>query len=661
MIIAVASGKGGTGKTTVAVSLALSLKAAAEHGRQQKDLPLLLDCDVEAPNAHNFLNTVSQEEEPVTLLVPEADGSRCDGCGMCADVCAFHAIAVLGEQVLVFPALCHGCGSCVRVCPQDALTEVPRRIGHVEKGRVGEMGFARGVMNVGEAMPVPVIRKLRQWAQPLDGQTAILDGPPGTSCSVVSTLHGADYALLVTEPTPFGLHDLRLAVQVARQMGIPIGVVINRHGLGFDGVEAFCRSEGLPVLLRIPFARHIAAGLAQGRPLTEIDRSYLPFLQGVAARIIRQIVDAQSGEAPRSTAAAPGARPTHGIDKGDPSQPAPRRVRSTQDQLQGLGAVMAEIRGFDMPATAEKPEDDLRQLVILSGKGGTGKTSIAAALAHIAGENGSPVVLVDADVDASNLELLLGPERLDVELFVGGQKASVDPAACEGCGECEVVCRFDAIGLDPVAGVHRVDAIACEGCGACRLVCPYDAIQMQAQIAGRWFRSQTRFGPLFHAALTPGAENSGKLVARIKQEARRAAGDLRRPLLIVDGPPGIGCPAISAAAGADLALIVTEPTVSALHDMERIADMLNHFRIPALVCVNKADLNQSLGEIIAATCRERGLEIVGTVPYDEAVAQAMVEGLPVTAYPGAGPIVGALQDVWERVLFQLLGTQVPIG
>jgi MinD superfamily P-loop ATPase len=661
MIIAVASGKGGTGKTTVAVSLALSLGAAAARGGGQDDLPLLLDCDVEAPNAHNFLKSVSNERRTVSLLVPEVDGSRCDECGMCADACAFNAIAVLGKQVLVFPSLCHGCGSCVRACPQGALAEVPRPLGLVEKGRAGEVDFARGVMDVGEAMPVPVIRELKQWARPRDNQTAILDAPPGTSCSVVTTLYGADYALLVTEPTPFGLHDLRLAAQVVRQMGIQAGVVINRDGLGFDGVEAFCRSEGLPVLMRIPFARHIAEGLAQGRPLTEIDRSYVPLLQGVAARILRQIGHPGRREAARSAAAEAGIQPLETIGKVFRTHPAGEAGPPHDNPEWGLGEGAAGIAAFEAPTPTEDPEAESRQLVVLSGKGGTGKTSIAAALAHIAGESGSPVVLVDADVDASNLELLLRPERLHAEPFVGGQKASLDPAVCEGCGECEAVCRFNAITFDRIEGVYGVDAIACEGCGACQPVCPYDAIEMQTQVAGRWFRSQTPFGPLLHAALTPGAENSGKLVARIKQEARRVAGDLRRALMIVDGPPGIGCPAISAAAGADLALIVTEPTLSALHDLERVADMLIGFRIPALVCVNKVDLNPSLGERIAASCRERGLEIVGTVPYDETVARAMVEGLPVTAYPDAGPVVGALQDVWDRVQFQLLGAQVELG
>jgi MinD superfamily P-loop ATPase len=661
MIVAVASGKGGTGKTTVAVSLALSLGADAAQRRQQQDLPLLLDCDVEAPNAHTFLNPVSRAHEPVTLPVPQVDPSRCDGCGMCAEACAFHAIAVLGGQVLVFPSLCHGCGNCVRVCPQHALTEADRRIGLVEKGRAGAVEFARGIMDVGEAMPVPVIRKLKKWAPPRRGQTAILDAPPGTSCSVVSTLHGADYALLVTEPTPFGLHDLRLAVQVARQLGLPIGVVINRDGLGFDGVEAFCRSEGLPVLLRIPFGRHIAAGLARGRPLTEIDRSYVPLLQGVAARILRQTEGLRSRMAVQSPAPGTAITPPHTIDEDHPSPAAAAYPGAAPSKPKDLGDATIEILGSDALTIKREPQVEPRQLVILSGKGGTGKTSIAAALAHIAGEGGAPVVMVDADVDASNLELLLQPERRHAERFIGGRKASLDPVACEGCGECQAACRFDAITFDRTAGVYGVDTIACEGCGACASVCPCNAIQMQAQIAGRWFRSETRFGPLLHAALTPGAENSGKLVARIKQEARLVAGDLRRPLLIIDGPPGIGCPAISAAAGADLALIVTEPTLSALHDMERIADMLIGFRIPAMVCVNKVDLNPSLGEAITAACRARGLDIVGTLPYAEAVAQAMVEGLPVTAYPEAGPILGALHAVWERVQAMLLETEVAVG
>jgi MinD superfamily P-loop ATPase len=288
----------------------------------------------------------------------------------------------------------------------------------------------------------------------------------------------------------------------------------------------------------------------------------------------------------------------------------------------------------------------VKQLVILSGKGGTGKTSVAAALAHLASQE-LPIVLVDADVDAANLELVLGPVRLERHVFMGGQVAVVDPNRCRPCGRCFDVCRFDAI----LTGEQtcRVDPLSCEGCAACVHQCPDGAIRTQEQQAGLWFRSDTRFGPLFHAELWAGQANSGKLVTMVKQQGRLLAQDTGSELLIVDGPPGIGCPVISASAGADLALLVAEPTLSGIHDLERILATVNHFRGPALVLVNKADLNPVHTARIEAYCQENGIELVGQLPYDTVVTEAMVQGQPVTAYQPEGAVAKALREVWARV------------
>ncbi len=297
----------------------------------------------------------------------------------------------------------------------------------------------------------------------------------------------------------------------------------------------------------------------------------------------------------------------------------------------------------------------MKQLVILSGKGGTGKTSVAATFAHMAAEGDQPVraILADADVDASNLELVLSPRVLEAHDFVGGGVAIIDPDACEGCEVCVEVCRFDAItrvGTDE--GSLWVDSIACDGCAACVYQCPTQAIHMEQQVAGQWFRSNSRYGPLFHAALRPAQENSGKLVTMVKQQARLLALDEGYDLVIVDGPPGIGCPVISAASGADLALIVAEPTAAGIHDMERVLQTTEHFNLPALVCINKADLYPVGAESIEVFCRERGIEVVGRIPFDTRVTQAMVEGMPVTAY-GNGPVVQELRRVWMHVLAAL--------
>ncbi len=290
-------------------------------------------------------------------------------------------------------------------------------------------------------------------------------------------------------------------------------------------------------------------------------------------------------------------------------------------------------------------EAQVKQLVILSGKGGTGKTTVAAALAHLSSQE-LAVVLVDADVDAANLELVLDPTEREARDFLSGQVAVIDPELCIQCGRCAEVCRFDAVVVGDEA--YRVDAIACEGCASCFYQCPEAAIEMEEQRAGRWFRSDTRFGPLFHAHLFAGQENSGKLVTLVKQQGRLRGGDTGAELLLVDGPPGIGCPVISASAGADVALHVVEPTVSGIHDLERIMGTTDHFGVPSLVAINKADLNPARSDEIAAFCADRGVQVVGRIPYDTIVTEAMVQGQPATAYTD-GPVTEALRDVWSSV------------
>jgi len=263
MRITVASGKGGTGKTLIATSLAL---AAQEVGPAS-----LLDADVEAPNAALFFHPEFTTALPVEQMLPVVDEARCTHCGRCAEVCQYHAIAVVPERTLVFPELCHGCGSCALCCPVGAICEEPRAIGQIEAGYADGLRFAQGTLNVSEAMATPVIRALKQFAERAgwnDEGLTIIDAPPGTACPAIEALRGADVALLVTEPTPFGLHDLKLAVQVARDvLGLPTAVVINKV-MGDDaGVESYCRQEGLPVLLRLPMRREVAVAYATGCPL----------------------------------------------------------------------------------------------------------------------------------------------------------------------------------------------------------------------------------------------------------------------------------------------------------------------------------------------------------------------------------------------------------
>jgi MinD superfamily P-loop ATPase len=303
----------------------------------------------------------------------------------------------------------------------------------------------------------------------------------------------------------------------------------------------------------------------------------------------------------------------------------------------------------------------MKQLVILSGKGGTGKTSLAAAFAHLFSQSpfANRVVLADADVDAANLELVLQPHLLEQEDFHGGQIAVIDESTCTACGDCESVCRFDAI--RHTDGSYAVDPIACDGCAACLYQCANGSISMQEQVAGQFCVSDTRYGPLYHANLYPGRENSGKLVTLVNQRARLRALDEHRELVIVDGPPGIGCPVIAAASGADLALIVTEPTTAGVHDMKRILQTTEHFDIPALVCINKADIYTLGSKLIEAYCWDNDFEVAGKIPFDEVVTQAMVHGEPVTAYRPNAPISRAMIDIWCSVMETLSIQNISMG
>jgi MinD superfamily P-loop ATPase len=294
------------------------------------------------------------------------------------------------------------------------------------------------------------------------------------------------------------------------------------------------------------------------------------------------------------------------------------------------------------------------ELVVLSGKGGTGKTSVAAALVHLAAEEpGVTLSAVDADVDAANLALLLDPELEEESDFISGKVARLDPALCRSHRGCHEVCRFGAVIETPGGGAPEIDELACEGCAACVYACPQGAIAMQEETVGRLMRSTTRQGPLYHAALFPGAENSGKLVMAVRHLAREGAKADGTGLLITDGPPGIGCPVVSAITGADAALIVTEPGLAGGHDLARIVETVRHFSLPATICINKADLLPEGVAEIDSYARSAGIEITGIIPWDEEVIRAVVAGRPVTALPDS-TAARALTGLWERLHTLLL-------
>ena len=297
-------------------------------------------------------------------------------------------------------------------------------------------------------------------------------------------------------------------------------------------------------------------------------------------------------------------------------------------------------------------------MVVISGKGGTGKTSIVASFAALAS---GKAVMADCDVDAADLHLVLEPKIIRRERFSGGKRARIKSGHCTACGKCEELCRFDAISFDGpgngrVDKTFRIDPIACEGCGVCAWFCVENAIEFGPVVNGEWYVSQTRHGPMVHAKLGIAEENSGKLVSTVRTEARKLAEQRGLEMVIIDGSPGIGCPVIASITGASLVLIVTEPTLSGQHDMERVADLARHFEIPSMVCVNKWDLNPQVADGIESWAGQRGIHVAGRVRYDRAVTEAQIRKQAVVEYQKDG-CAQDVQEVWTAVRDRLVAAR----
>jgi MinD superfamily P-loop ATPase len=284
----------------------------------------------------------------------------------------------------------------------------------------------------------------------------------------------------------------------------------------------------------------------------------------------------------------------------------------------------------------------MKEVVVLSGKGGTGKTTVVGSLAALAERK----VLADCDVDAADLHLLLSPSGKQKSEFWSGQVAHIDEDRCTQCGLCQELCRFNAI------RDFQVDPVSCEGCGFCSHICPVEAVTMQENMSGYWFISDTRYGPLVHARLGIAQENSGKLVALVRQQARQVAENEGKDLTISDGPPGIGCPVISSLSGASMALLVTEPSLSGIHDLERVLGVCRHFGVPALVCINKYDLNEGNTRQIESYCLGQGVEIAGKIPFDNVVTESIVQGVPVVEY-SSSRVSQEIERMWHTLSVML--------
>jgi MinD superfamily P-loop ATPase len=597
----VASGKGGTGKTTIATGLYAALARAKVDVRY-------VDCDVEEPNGGILLRPESLQTREVGVQVPLVDSVLCTLCGACAQACRFSAIAALPKLVLTFPQLCHSCGACGLACPTGAIHEELRVTGTVHEGTSLGGVFLEGRLNVGEAMSPPVIRALLQEVKEDVGPTGsegvgrvtILDAPPGTSCPVIATLHRADVVLLVTEPTPFGLNDLELAVGVVRKLGMPFGVVINRADSSDARVQEYCCRQGIEVLLEVPYELEIARAYARGGLALEAWQHGEDALLKLYAQLCRY--------------ALPGDELGSAANLRVQSE-----MLSSERPIEAVESSSEYSHESALPSSRvleEEQSETLHELVLISGKGGTGKTSIAASLFALSGEG----VAADCDVDAANMHLVLSPKVKHRWPFSGGKHAELDVQRCTGCGRCLRHCRFEALQL--AGAVVEVDEVSCEGCGVCVDVCPTGALSLQPSLNGEYFLSDTRFGPMVHARLGTAEENSGKLVTVIRREAKALALKEGRRWLVVDGSPGIGCPVIASLSGASLALIVTEPSLSGLHDLERVASLCQQLRVRAAVCVNKADLELELSERIEQRSAELGLLVLARIRVDAAVSRS---------------------------------------
>lgn len=596
--VAVCSGKGGTGKTTLALSLAWTLGNAEEFS-----LPVrLLDCDVEEPNCHLFLRCNYEDPIPVTAEKPIFDMQRCDGCGICAEKCRYNAIVVVKGKPLVFNDICHSCGLCGVVCPRDAITLRDTKIGEtLLDDNHHPFSFMFGRLNVGEMQSPMVIGKLLKST--LSNGLNIIDGPPGAACNTVKVVADADKVILVTEPTPFGANDLALALDLCAQIQKPCGIIINRSDNNDELIESLAKRYQVPIIGKIPFKREYAHACSNGLILTEafpelradVIRSFSNLLSDAAIPLVfsREVAD----------------------QKGSRAKPLPESTKKTEQEL-----------------------------TVLSGKGGTGKTTVTGAFISLS----DSLVAADCDVDAANLRLLLGNKVLYTEVAYLGFEALIDQNKCIQCGKCFQECRFDAINFDSQKNRYVVNELNCEGCGLCVEICPVQAISEERAETGNLMLSESSLGSLAHAKLAPAAENSGKLVTMVRGLAFETVAQQQKEWLLVDGPPGMGCPAIASITGTDRVILVAEPTIAAVHDLERIIKLVRHFALKPEIIINKADINPIYARKIKDLADTAGYKILGEIPFDETVKEAIKAGVPIVDF-NDGPASQALKKIWTKI------------
>jgi MinD superfamily P-loop ATPase len=490
---------------------------------------------------------------------------------------------------------------------------VPRdSVAAAEEGRYD---FHDGLLETAVGGMSPrLIRRLKEHMK--EGIT-ILDAPPGTACPALETIRGVDICILVLDPSPFGIHDGSLALELCRDSGIEPFVFINRENYPQEQLMSFISENKLQIIGSLPEDKEISYIYSEGGTVYDNIPGYKHVFADIRDRLIGHI---RSGRrlSVGSVSAASGFS------------------EETENAVQaGAGEEKAAA-------------GNTREIVIVSGKGGTGKTSVTAAFAALSkeacGVEPNCFVFADCDVDASDLHLVFKPLIIEHGEFSGGKAARIIREKCSGCGACFENCRFEAVITD---GSYRIDEDACEGCGVCALVCPEDAISLSPTIDGEWYQSRSRFGPTAHARLHTAAENSGRLVTLVRRKKDALAAQTGAELSLNDGSPGTGCPVIASLTGSAYAVVVTEPTLSGLHDLGRILDVCDHFSIPSGVIINKADINREKAEQIQAVIESRDADFLGSIPFDTTVTEAQIAGLSAVEY-GGGPAARALRGIWEE-------------
>jgi MinD superfamily P-loop ATPase len=599
--IAISSGKGGTGKTFVATNLAYVLSIEGKKVNY-------LDCDVEEPNGHLFLQPKIDNEEKISIMAPaEIDKEKCTNCRKCIEACAFNAIASVKDKMLIFKQLCHACGACKIACPENAIIFKEREIGDVKTGRAGKVDISYGELKTGEGAMTPrLIKEVKKNINP--EAINFIDTAPGTSCPVVEAVSEVDLVVLVTDPTPFGINDLKLSVDMCRMVGHEPVILVNRADYKNNDLQDYCEKEELNIIGEVSDDRRVAELYSEGKMASSNLEEYKKLFLQITDRIIRR---AQLNLKPRAV---------------------------TNIQNENLKNTLSAL-----PAQAEIPQSNYKEIVIISGKGGTGKTTITGAFASLA----QNLLITDCDVDAADLHILLSPEVKEGYLFSGGKRARINPSKCIGCGKCYDVCKFSAIKKEERK--FSVEALSCEGCYACSLVCPADAIELKEAVNGELYIAKSRFGNMVHAKLYAAEENSGKLVSLIRQIARDRVADKNIELSLNDGAPGTGCPVIASITGANYAVVVTEPTVSGIHDAKRVFELCSFFNIKAGLIINKSDINLAKAAELEKIASEFEVDLLGMVPYDKSTTEAQMQNKTLIEYDKTSPASKAVVEIWNTL------------